>query len=144
MTEDDPRLAMIRSNAELVVEEFGKLREGAFGLDRDSVAWVEGYIERLRGRMGNDGPGGLVSVFGSYLGEAIIAAAGGRWVDDEQGGIGIEFQTGDRCFPFGKVEKQFEQGVEGGESILSFYNISVDYVAKGRLGAAGESARDKA
>ena len=35
----------------------GKLNDGKFGLDRDSVAWTEGYIERQRARLaGEAGP----------------------------------------------------------------------------------------
>ena len=37
------------------------------------------------------------------------------------------------AFPFAKVRKQFDNGHEGGESILSFYDVAVDYVSKGKL-----------
>jgi len=33
---------MIRDNAELVISEFGRLSDTEFGLDKPSVAWVEG------------------------------------------------------------------------------------------------------
>jgi hypothetical protein len=139
MTEDDQRLAMIRSNARFAIEELGKLNDGKFGLDRDSVAWTEGYIERQRTRLQGEAPSeALISVLGSFLGEAIIAGAGGHWIEDDNGGVGIEFQTGDRCYPLGKVAKQFDLGLEAGESILSFYNIAVDFVAKGKLASAGK------
>jgi hypothetical protein len=140
---DEERLRQIRENAAFAVEEFGALTDGAFGLDRESVAWVEGFIERQRLRYGADGaPGGIVSVIGSYLGEAIIAKAGGEWIEDDAGGLGVRFATGDTAYPFVKVQKQFDQGLEGGESILSFYNVSVDYVAAGKLHekSAGEGA----
>jgi hypothetical protein len=140
---DEERLRQIRENAAFAVEEFGALTDAAFGLDRGSVAWVEGFIERQRLRYGADGaPGGIVSVIGSYLGEAIIAKAGGEWIEDDAGGLGVRFATGDTAYPFVKVQKQFDQGLEGGESILSFYNVSVDYVAAGKLhdNSAGEGA----
>lgn len=131
---DEERLQQIRANAAFAVQEFGGLAEGHFGLDRESVAWVEGFIERMRVRYGAEGaPDGIVSVIGSYLGEAIIAEAGGAWVEDEAGGLGVRFANGDTAYPFAKVWKQFDEGLEAGESILSFYNISVDYVATGRL-----------
>ena len=58
---------------------------------QDAGVGAERYIERMRARAAGEAPGdGLVSVLGSYLGEAIIAAAGGRWVEDDSGGIGVE------------------------------------------------------
>jgi hypothetical protein len=131
---DAARREMIRANAAFAVEEFSKLREEGFGLDAASVSWVEGFIERQRVRLPEgEEPDGLVSVIGSYLGEAIIAAAGGRWVEDDNGGVGVTFDNGDTAYPFAKVAKQFEQGLEQGESIASFYKVSVDLVAKGGL-----------
>lgn len=143
MTEDDPRLAMIRGNAALVLDELGPISGlQPFDFGPQSVAWVDGYIERQRQRM--DDPAAvasLVSVLGSYLGEAVIKAAGGAWAVHERDEIGVRFETGDWCFPFSKVAKQFACGTAegGGESILSFYNVSVGFIAGG---AAGEAAGD--
>jgi len=138
MTEDDPRLAMIRGNAALVVEELGPISGLEFGFGPESVAWVDGYIERQRARLTEpDTVASLVSVLGSYLGEAIIKAAGGAWDVHERDEIGVRFENGDWCFPFSKVAKQFaDGGGEGGESILGFYNVSIDFIANGRLGDA--------
>ncbi|MCU0955404.1 MAG: hypothetical protein MUC37_12550 [Hyphomicrobium sp.] len=139
MTEDDPRLAMIRGNAALVIEELGPVSGmQGFGYGPEAVAWVDGYIERQRQRMTDAGAvSSLVSVLGSYLGEAIIAAAGGRWDVHDRDEIGIRFDGGDWCFPFSKVAKQFAAGVsEGGESILSFYNVTIGFIASGGLAAA--------
>lgn len=134
MTDDDPRLAAIRANADMAIGEFKKLSGPDFNVDRGSVAWVEAYIERLR--LAETKPDGkIVSVFGCYLGQAIIAAASGAtWDDRPDKGIGVLFANGDGCFPFAKVSKQFENGLAGGDGILSFYDLSVDFVAKGKLG----------
>ena len=44
-------------------------------------------------------------------------------------------------YPFAKVRKQFDEGVAAGESILSFYTVSVSYIAIGALRqAAGEAS----
>lgn len=131
---------MIRGNAALVVEELGPISGMAFGFGPDSVAWVDGYIERQRTRMTDPKTvASLVSVLGSYLGEAIIHAAGGRWDVHERDEIGVRFDNGDWCFPFSKVAKQFASGTaEAGESILGFYNVSIDFIASGRLGAVAE------
>ena len=91
----------------------------------------------MRTRYGeSEAPGGLISVIGSFLGEAIIAASSGQWHEDADGNLCVTFPGGDCAYPFTKVAKQFEQGLEAGESILSFYDISVSYVATGMLGAA--------
>jgi hypothetical protein len=138
MTEDDPRLAMIRGNAALVVEELGPIAGFEFGFGSESVAWVDGYIDRQRRRLTDtDTTAKLVSVLGSYLGEAIIKAAGGAWDVHERDEIGVRFDNGDWCFPFSKVAKQFAGAdADSSESILAFYNFSVELIANGRAGAA--------
>lgn len=132
MTEDDPRLVMIRGNAALVLNELGPISGiDGFGYGPESIAWVDGYIERQRQRMDDpDAVSSLVSVLGSYLGEAVINGAGGAWDVHARDEIGVRFDNGDWCFPFSKVAKQFACGTgEGGESVLSFYNVSVGYIA---------------
>ncbi len=138
MTVDDERLSKIRANAAMAVERFRELSGASFGFDASSVGWVEGFIDRTRPQVGEEGAAGLVSVIGSYLGEAIIANTGGTWGEDDVGGLGVRFANGDTVYPFAKAWKQFEGGVDGGESILSFYTMSVDYVASGKLHEAGE------
>ena len=129
---------MIRGNAALVLEELGPISGIDFGYGPEAVAWLDGYIERQRTRMDDpDAVASLVSVLGSYLGEAIIVAAGGAWDVHERDEIGIRFANGDWCFPFSKVAKQFASGTaDGGESVLSFYNVSISYIAGGRLAEA--------
>mgnify|MGYP001317816333 CR=1 FL=1 len=129
---DTETLSQIAHNVEFAIRELGALVDFPFGLNKESVAWVEGFVERQR-ESGNAEPGGgLHSVIGSYLGEAIIAATGGCW-DESEHGIGVLFSNGSKCFPFAKVGKQFENGAEGGDSMLSFYNVAVDQVATGKL-----------
>ena len=143
MDADDPRLSGIQSNVAFALEEFGTLTEAPFGLDKPSVEWVEGYIERMRTRLGGPPAPGLVGVIGSFLGQAIIAAGDGKWAEDPAHGIGIRFANGDWCFPFAKVKKQFSDGLEGDESILGFYNVAIEYVAKGKLrDSPGETAEE--
>ena len=134
----DPRFQAILDNALFAITEFGPLCEAHdFDYDQASVAWVEGFIERQRIRLAASGEtagDGIVSVIGSFLGEAIIAAAGGNWAVTADGDIGLQFENGAWCFPFTKVRKQFEHGLADAESILSFYNVSIEVVAKGLLG----------
>ncbi len=140
MPEPTDELAQIRELADVVVERFGPLSEIAFGFDRDSVAWVEGFIERHRADLkpGDEVPEGLVNCLGAFLGESIVRATGGQWARSEQDGSwSVQFANGSGAFPFAKVWKQFENGLEGGDSILSFYDIAVEYVAAGKLGSQG-------
>jgi hypothetical protein len=139
---DEERLEMIRANAVLVVREMADLSGAAHGFTSEGVAWITGFIERQRLAITPDNSRGLVNVLGCYLGEAIIAAVpGAEWAEDPNGALGIVFPNGDMAFPFSKVEKQLADGLESGESVLSFYNISVNYVAAGKL---GEAAREEA
>jgi hypothetical protein len=136
MTPDDPRLTLLRENTSFAVRELGKARGEPMDLSRESVEWIEGFIERQRKKFADaEARAGLVSVIGSYLGEAIIAASDGRWDTDADGALGVCFENGYWCYPFNKVDKQFADGLAGGESILSFYNVSVNMVATGKLDA---------
>ena len=141
MSIDPERLETIHANAELVVRELAHASGTDFGYDRESVAWVEGFLERQRTEF-PDTARGLVSVIGCYLGEAIIAAVpGAQWTADDNNALAILFATGDKAYPFNKVEKQIAEGLENGESIFSFYSMSVNYVAAGKLAdAAREGA----
>jgi hypothetical protein len=128
---DPERQAMIRANAALAIAEFGKMSGMEFGCDEGSVRWVEGFIEDMRER--EERVDSLVSVIGCYLGEAIIAKAGGQWIEDDAGRLGVRFATGDTIYPFTKVQKLFDNGLKAGDSIVSFYNVSIDFIAKGKL-----------
>src|ERR1043165_1046135 len=70
----------IRANAELVVQELRPLSGIDFGYTKESVEWLEGYIERLRnsGEFENvETKTKLTSVFGSFLGECHVAVTVG-------------------------------------------------------------------
>jgi hypothetical protein len=47
---------------------------------------------------------------------------GGHWQEDS-GNWGVFFDDSNAVFPFTKVMKQFENGLEGGASILSFFDL---------------------
>lgn len=91
--------------------------------DAESVAWLDGFIERQRESFPGDEAEGLVIVIGSFLGECVIANFGGRWSDREDEGWCVVFDEGTAVFPFNKTRKQFANGREGGDSIESFYNV---------------------
>lgn len=132
---DDNGRQAIAHNVALTIEKLGPLSDLDFGLNEESVAWVDGYIERQRARPDFDlaEAGTLVAVLGSFLGECVAANAGGSWHQTEDGTWCVLLPGGNQAFPFAKVRKQFQDGNEAGESIASFYRVAVDFVAKGKL-----------
>jgi hypothetical protein len=114
----------IRANAELTIKMLGPLSGIAnFGYNPDSVKWVEGFIERQRVRsdLSKEEIGQLVSNLGSFLGECVIACFGGDW---RQHGPtwGVAFDEKNMVLPFSKVEKQFAEGVDQGESVDGWFH----------------------
>jgi hypothetical protein len=121
-TADNPEetLSRIRTNAELAVRLSQKLCGFEFGFDQRSVEWLDGFIERLRSKPRSDEDDEkYVSIFGSYLGEAIVHSYGGSWAINESGWH-IRFDDRNLVFPFSKVKKQLSSGEE--DSISSFYD----------------------
>ena len=111
----------ISANAELVV---GQLRQASgmedFGYNAESVAWLDGFIERQRARPGFDEEAarGLTQTLGSFLGECVIRCYGGEWREQE-GTWAVAFDGGNAVFPFNKVRKQFDNGAE--DSVGSWF-----------------------
>lgn len=106
----------IKANAEMVIQQMRPLSGTDFGYTRESVEWLEGYIERLR-QSGKFEAGAtkdkLASVFGSFLGECIVRCYGGNWT--ERGGVWcVTFEGDNVAYPFAKVSKQMEHGLEDG------------------------------
>ena len=111
----------IRANAEMVVQELRPLSGIDFGYTQESVEWLQGYIERMRnsGEFDSvDFKNKLISVFGSFLGECIVRCYGGMWKQHESGWC-VAFNDDNMAFPFAKVAKQMDYGLEDG--IASFF-----------------------
>ena len=90
--------------------------------DSESVKFIEGFIERNKGDLDKEQAKGLINSLGSFLGQCIIENYGGQWhLDHEAGAVAIAFDDKNKAFPFAKVSKQFENGLE--DSIYSFYMI---------------------
>lgn len=123
----------IAGNVELAITQLGPLSDVDFGLNQESVAWVDGFIERQRARpdFDLDTVDTLISVLGSFLGECVVARTGGSWHETDDGTWVVLLPNGNTVFPFSKVRKQFRDGQEAGESIASFYHVAVTVVAEG-------------
>lgn len=127
-------LRAIADNVALAHERLGPTSGLDFGIDRASLVWVEGFVERLRAddQVEVDLDGRLVAVIGSFLGECVVVNAPGRWTWQDEYGWAVQVRES-HVFPFTKARKQFENGLAGGDSIVSFYDIAVDYLATGKL-----------
>ena len=70
----------IKKNAQLVIDRLGQLSDVNFGLNRESVAWVECFIERQRARPDFDSTAvnNLVNTIGPFLGAWTILPSGYR------------------------------------------------------------------
>jgi hypothetical protein len=114
-------IGYIKANAEMTIQQMRLISRTDFGYTRESVEWLEGYIERLRqsGELQAEATRDkLVSVFGSFLGECIVRCYGGVWAEKE--GVWCVFFEGENCvFPFAKISKQMEHGLE--DSIGSLF-----------------------
>jgi hypothetical protein len=87
----------------------------------DGVKFLEGFIERNKSEIPKEQWSGLINTCGAFLGQCIIKNFGGKWVreDDEQ--VAVVFGDGNKIYPFAKVNKQFENGLE--DSIFSLFTL---------------------
>lgn len=102
----------IRANAELVIKELGPLSGLKFGYTVESIAWVDGFIERQRYLLDLNAIDRLVDILGSFLGECIIQYFGGCW-QNLNGEWGIYFRDDNAVFPFSKVKKTIHKWSRG-------------------------------
>lgn len=131
----------IYENAVRVIEGCASLSGlgSRFGYNRESVEWLDGYIDRLRdsGKFKEEEQlKNLTVSFGCFLGECIKAAYGGAW-REHNGAWGVFFKDSSGAFPFSKVRKQLENGSEF-HSILSFYDV-LPRILSGRVGEASRA-----
>ncbi|MCX9155647.1 hypothetical protein OPU71_05855 [Niveibacterium sp. 24ML] len=89
------------------------------GLDEGGVRWLDQIIEQQREHGDPANQFNLLQVFGAFLGDCIIRKSGGVWGRYDEA-ICVQSDEG-AIFPFNKVAKQFENGREGGDSVLGLY-----------------------
>ena len=109
-------IEQFKSTAEEFIPDARQVSGMDFGYTRESVEWLEVYIERLRKSGQFTDPTtktNLVGVFGSFLGECIIHCYGGAWAQRDEGWC-VEFRKDTWVLPFARVSKQFENGLEDG------------------------------
>jgi hypothetical protein len=132
----DETVEHLREGANLVIGLLGKHCDFEFGLNRASVEWATGFIERQRvnPELQQNPPSSLVTALGAFLGECIAVETGGKWRWSEDGNyLGVAFDTPTKkdihVFPINKVMKQFQNGLEGGDSILSMFDFAASMTA---------------
>ena len=111
-----------RAAAETVVSNFRDELGVELKYDRESIEWLDGYINRVRTQLKKESYAGLATALGAYLGETIIATYGGAWDYFEKlDQWGIRFADDNGAFPITKVYKQLEEGEF--DSVLSFFTV---------------------
>ncbi|MFX0094728.1 MAG: hypothetical protein ACFFBD_23530 [Candidatus Hodarchaeota archaeon] len=118
----------IRETAEQVIRIIREDLGIALEYDEESVAWVDGYIERIKERSSDqESFENLIGAFGAYLGECIRHQFGGQWeeIDGQWAIVFIEGKKHVEVFPFGKVEKQFHSNYD---SILEFFTATSTFL----------------
>jgi hypothetical protein len=115
-------LALIHSRTRVLREGLAEVRKAPIDLDIESIQWVEGYLDKLRGKP--ELADRFAELVGCYLGDAIIAVSDGEWRFDDRGNLGVQFGNGIICFPFNKAAKLAKDGLVSGESLAGFYRLA--------------------
>jgi hypothetical protein len=90
--------------------------------DDNSVKYVEGFIERVKGQLNKEEEEGLINAITAFIGQCIIVNYGGKWeLDKNRNELCIIFDTENMIYPFAKITKQFKNGIE--DSVYSFYSV---------------------
>ena len=90
--------------------------------DDTSVMFIENFIEKNKQQIEKEEWDGLINSMGAFLGQCIIENYGGKWeVDEETQVTCVAFDNKNKVYPFAKVSKQFENGLE--DSISSMYRL---------------------
>ncbi len=106
----------LKANAERVIQELRPVSGMDFGYNKESVKWLEGHLEQLRlsgAFQVEETKNQLADLYGSFLGECIIQCYGGSWAEHD-GMWGVAFDQNNIVFPFAKVAKQMDNGLEDG------------------------------
>ena len=130
------QMKAITGNVRLIAEGFTGLTGESLPPGRAGVAFLDGFIERQRENGNKANRVQLADMAGCYLGAALLAEAGGRWVQDPKHGLGVELAPRFVAYPFAKAAKQFANGRTAGDSVLSFFDVSVSLAADAQLRAS--------
>lgn len=114
--EDIP--AQLKEAAQGVVRVFKEKLGQDLTYDKAGVIALDAYIEEIRATTEPEVRDALITSFGAFLGEAMIATYGGHW-GEKEGRWGVLIADKIWGFPFAKVHKHFTDGT--GDSVRSFF-----------------------
>jgi len=116
-------LERVKANTALVIQQVATNPDFEWGLKAETVQYLQGHIERNQEYLNAETITKLVSVFGSFYGECIIAWYGGAW-EWGDAGWGVRVNQCLTCFPFARVAKQFAHGAaSGGDGIFDAFEM---------------------
>ena len=88
--------------------------------DAAGLRWLTDYIDQTRSIGDAKSRKGSTIVMGAFLGECILRNIGGEWATHKNV-VCVRLADDSVVFPFNKVNKQFENGSQGGDSALGLY-----------------------
>lgn len=109
----------INNYAEKVVASMQKNANPDFSFDEKSVRFLSEVISNEGKTYSDKAKEMLPTMYGSYLGAAIIKKYDGKWINVEGVGYGVIVDESNISFPFNKVKKHIENGEE--DSIYALY-----------------------
>lgn len=128
----------IAANVRLLTKAFTDLSGESLPPGRAGVVFPDGFINRQRNPSDKAQHNKLADMAASYLGEALIAEIGGRWVQDPDNGLEVELAPKLLVFPFAKAAKHFAYGAV--DSVLSFFEIAELLPAEKRRAAPNRNS----
>ena len=91
------------------------------GYDAASVEWTDGYINRIRERLPDEGKNGLANVIGCFVGQCMVEAYGYEWAYHPDQGWGVRADDNNWAFPVAKSRKHLHDGPE--DSVASMFRV---------------------
>ena len=90
----------LQEDAQLVIDVLSEKEEIQLDYSKDSISWLDTYIERHRDELDERDKSLLQEKFGAYLGESIRHNYGGRWVKGSGDRWMIVFDEDYQASPF--------------------------------------------
>lgn len=113
------QLSTVQRYASSTVETFNSNGMAGFDYSENSVKLMSELIDKERTGYSERVKNILPTLWGSYLGEALIKRYGGKWVIMGNGSYAISLNNGHFLWPMARVEKHVTNGTE--DSIYAQY-----------------------
>lgn len=130
---------------DIVINKLGPKLNVQLGYNDESIAWLDGFLQRYHVSRGDQDAGKLADMLGAFYGEALIRKYGGEWLVAEGGEAVIQLQGDLTMFPLSAVRKQMKNGAE--DSVAHMYHFTGEMLTIIELrekGAETEGAENQA